>query len=54
MELTNEINFDDIIYYFKGSTARKRIDEFGSGIELFEKIKSGDMKFEETVKLQKI
>ena len=37
-ELTNEINQNDLIYYFKGNTARKRFDDFNNGIKLFEKI----------------
>ena len=46
-ELTHKINQTDLIYYFKGNTARKRFHDFNNGIELFEKIKSGKMKLEE-------
>ena len=46
-ELTDEINQNDIIYYFKGNTARKRSDDFENGIVLFRKIASGEMKIEE-------
>ena len=28
IELTNETNFDDLIYYFKGNSSRKRSDDF--------------------------
>ena len=34
-ELTDKINQNDLCY-FKGSTARKRFDDFINGIELFE------------------
>ena len=53
-ELTNEINQNDLIYYFKGNTARKRFDDFNNGIKLFEKIESGEMKLEEAKKLQNL
>ena len=32
-ELTDEVNHDDSIYYFKGNTAQKRFDDFNNGIE---------------------
>ena len=47
-ELTNEINQNDLRYYFKGNTVIKIFDEFNNGIKLFEKIKSGKMRLEET------
>ena len=34
-ELTNEINQNNFIYYFKGNTFRKRFNDFNNGIELF-------------------
>ena len=43
-ELTNEINQNDLIYYFKSHASRKRFDNFNNGIELFKKIKSGEMR----------
>ena len=46
-ELTDEINRNDSIYYFKGITFRKRFGDFKNGIELFKRIKSGEMKLEE-------
>ena len=49
-ELINKINQNDLIYYFKGNTARKRFDDFTNGIKLFEKIKPGKMKLEEAKK----
>ena len=52
--LTNETNFNAVIYYFKGDTARKKIDNFADEIILFEKAKSGDTKLEETKKLQNV
>ena len=39
IELTDEINQNDLIYYFKGSSARKRFDDFKNGIKHFEKIR---------------
>ena len=49
-ELINKINQNDLIYYFRGNTARKRFDDFTNGIKLFEKIKPGKMKLEEAKK----
>ena len=34
-ELTYEINQNDLIYYFKGHTARKRLDDFNNNLQLF-------------------
>ena len=52
--LTNETNFNAVIYYFKGDTARKKIDNFADEVILFEKAKSGGMKLKETKKLQNV
>ena len=38
-ELTDEIKQNNLIYYFKGNTFRKRFDDFNNGIELFKKNK---------------
>ena len=43
-ELTDEKNQNDLIYYFKGNTFRKRFCDFNNGIEFFKKIKSGETK----------
>ena len=43
-ELTDEKNQNDLIYYFKGNTFRKRFGNFNNGIEFFKKIKSGETK----------
>ena len=32
IKLTDETNFVDLIYYFKGDTARKIFDDFENGI----------------------
>ena len=34
-ELTEEINQNDLIYYFKDNTLRKKFDDFNNDIELF-------------------
>ena len=34
-ELIDNINQNDLIYYFKGNTFRKRFDDFNNGVELF-------------------
>ena len=52
-ELTDEININDLVYYFKNSTATKNLIDFESGAELLKKRKSGQMKvirFERTAK----
>ena len=54
IELTDEINQNGLIYYFKGNISRKRFDDFTNGIKLFEKIRSGKMKLEEPKKLQNV
>ena len=53
-ELTNKINQNDLIYYFKGNTTRKMFDDFLNGIKLFRKIQSGEVKLEEAKKLQNV
>ena len=47
IELTNEMNQNDLTYffYFEGNT--QWFNDFNNGIELFEKIKPGQMKLEE-------
>ena len=53
-ELTNEISQNDLIYYFKGNSTSKTFDDFNNSIKRFEKTKSGEMKLEETKKLQNV
>ena len=53
-ELTDEINYNDSICYFKGNTAGKEFDDLNNGIELFRKIRSGDMELEEAKRLQNV
>ena len=52
-DLTDEINQNDLIYYFKGSTFRKRSDDFSDSIELCKERKSGETKLEEAKKTTK-
>ena len=49
-ELIDVTNFGDVIYYFKGNTARKKLNDFENGIELIEEIKSGNKDLEESEK----
>ena len=49
-ELSSDINQNDSIYYFKSNTSRKEFDDFNNGIELFKKIKSGEIKLEKAKK----
>ena len=53
-ELTYEIDYDDLTYYFTGNKARKTFDDFNNEKELFRKIQSGEIKLEESKKLQHI
>ena len=53
-ELTNKINQNDLIYYFKGNITRKMFDDFLNDIKLFRKIQSGEVKLEEAKKLQNV
>ena len=52
--MPNEINQNDIIYYFKRNTSRKRFDDFNNGIGLSKKIKSARTKLGEEKKLQNV
>ena len=51
-ELSSETNDDDLKYYFKRYTTRKRFDDFNNAIELFRNIQSGEMKLEEAKTMQ--
>ena len=53
-ELTDEIDLNYLIYYFKDDTCKKRSYYFNNGIEHFQKIKSGEMKLEEEKKSSRI
>ena len=53
-ELTNKINQNDLIYYFKGNITRKMFDDFLNDIKLFRKIQPGEVKLEEAKKLQNV
>ena len=53
-QLTNEINQNDSIYYFKGNTGRKRFCKFNNDIKRFEKIKYVEIKLKEAKKLQNV
>ena len=53
-ELTDEVKQNNLIYYFKGNTARKRFDNFNNSIELFKKIKSGKIKLEKAKNQQNL
>ena len=53
-ELTDEIDHDDLRYYFKNNTATKDFNGFENGIELFRRIKPGEMKLEDAKELQNI
>ena len=53
-ELIYKIENDNLIYYFKNNTAKIHFNDFDNGIELFRKIKSGEMRLEDANKLQNI
>ena len=44
IELTDKIDQIDLIYCFKGNTAKKKFYDFNNGIKCFEKTRSGEMK----------
>ena len=52
-ELTNETNFDNLIYYYK-NMSKKRFNDLDNVIKLFEKIEDGDMKLEELKSKQNV
>ena len=45
---------NDLIYYFKRKTFRKRFDDFKKWVEIYKKIKFGETKLEEAKKLQSV
>ena len=49
-EINYKIDYDDLIYYFKGDTAKK-INDFDNGIKLCRKIRSGEVKLEDAKEL---
>ena len=53
-ELTDQIKYIYLIYYFKGNTASKKSDDFNNGMELFRKIQCGETKQEKARKMQNI
>ena len=46
-KLTNQTNFDDLIYYYINIMTRKRLDNVDNSIKLFEKLGDSDLKVEE-------
>ena len=54
IELTNEINGNHLVNYFKGDSSRKRFDGFNNGTKCFGKMISGEMKLQEAKKLQNV
>ena len=50
-ELTDEIDYNDLIYYFKNNNNRN-FNDFDNGIELFKNMQSGEMKLEDPKKQQ--
>ena len=53
-ELIYKTDHDNLIYYFKGDTAKKMFNDFDNGKKLFRKIQSGEMKPEDAKELQNI
>ena len=55
-ELTDEINQNDLTYYFQGNTFRKRSKDFDDSDleELSKKIRSGEMKLKQVKEQQNI
>ena len=53
-ELIDEISLNDLTYYFKSNTARKRFNDLNNSIELFKKIKSDEIKLEEAKQLENV
>ena len=49
----DEINFEDLICYFKGDSSWKKFYDFRNGIKLFGKVKSSVIKLEEAKKTPK-
>ena len=51
-ELIDEISLNYLKYYFECNTATKIFDDLNNSIELFKKIKSGEIKIEEAKQLE--
>ena len=53
-ELTDEIDHNNLIHYYKNNTTPKDFNNFENGMELFGKIKSGEMKLDDAKELQNV
>ena len=53
-KIINKIDQNNLIYYFKGNTARKRFDNFNNDTELFVKRKSSETKLEKANNQQNV
>ena len=53
-ELSDEINHTDLIYYFKNNTTTKYFIDFENEVELFRKIKCGEVELEDVKELLNI
>ena len=49
--LRSSNDHNDLTYFLKNDTAKKCFDDFDNGIELFRKIKFGEMKLEKAKEL---
>ena len=47
MKLWNEINYDDLIYYFKGPSSPVNFTEYDDPEDVYDKIKNGDKTIQE-------
>ena len=46
-ELDKNVNLDDLIYRYKGSTPNEEFNKYDNALDLIDKIKNGEIKLEE-------
>ena len=53
-ELTDEIDYNDLIYHFKNNNNNRNFNDFHNGSGLFKKIQPGKMKLKDAEKQQNV
>ena len=52
-KISAEINYDDLVYYFKGSSSPVSFIEYEDPLDIYDKIKNGDKIIQAAEKEQK-
>ena len=46
-ELDKKVNFDDLVYRYRGRSPDEKFDKYDNPLDLIDKIKNGEIKLEE-------